>query len=266
MKWAIPILIAILAAGVAGAETYNTPVIDGVIVIGPGDWDANDLAFSEEADDNRYYPNDPDMVELFVTWNADTLYVGVVTERDPGGFGNGYLVFIDTDAQAGITGATDFSSADYFARNITFSTMGAEVVIGGWNLPDNMDVKFCGIPESTTPVEGARGVADEISHHIEAAIPWSSLYDSTTRPGIPTGTTLRFIAVIVGGDNSGAYDAMPTSSTGIESDPETPYDATVDLDVYKEVVVDGNNDGLPDEGYTPVERDSWGGIKSLYSE
>jgi len=268
MRWIASVLIVLAVAGAGVAETYNTPVIDGTISIGPDDWDATDHAYSEAADDNRYYPNDPDLTDLYVTWNADTLYVGLVTERDPGGFGNGYLLWIDIDAQDGITGATDFSGADYFPRRVTFSTMGADVIVGGWSLPDNMDVKFCGVPESTSDVPGARGVSDEVTRHIEAAIPWDAIYDSIPPPprAVPTGTTLRFIAAIVGGDNTGAYDAMPTSTTGAESDPVTPFDATTDLDVYHEIVVDANADGIPDTGYTPVERGSWAKVKSLYTE
>lgn len=265
MRWLATILIVVLAAGAAVAETYNTPIVDGTITIGPSDWDETDHAFNEAADDNRYYPDDPDLTDLYVTWNADTLYVGVITERDPGGYGNGYLVFIDVDAQAGITGATDFSSADYFPRKITFSTIGVDVVVGGWSLPENMDVKHVMAGATTAPIPGAYGKADAVAHHIEAAIPWAGLYARARTP-VPVGTTLRFIAAIVGGDNSGAYDAMPTSTSGDESNSETPWDAVIDLDLYREVVVDGDSDGVPDPGYTPVEPESWGKVKSLFAE
>ncbi|MCK5597909.1 MAG: carboxypeptidase regulatory-like domain-containing protein, partial [Candidatus Eisenbacteria sp.] len=55
----------------------------------------------------------------------------------------------------------------------------------------------------------------------------------------------------VGGDGSGAYDALPTSSTGVESNASTEWNAITDLDVYVEFPVDANGDGVPDECYPP---------------
>ncbi|MBD3348877.1 MAG: hypothetical protein GF400_06735 [Candidatus Eisenbacteria bacterium] len=262
---AISIIIVLLLVAVAAfAETYNTPTIDGVVNIAPDDWDADDFAVDDPSDDCRYAPNDPDMDDLYITWDADSLYVGIVTARPPGGFGNGYLIFIDTDAQNGITGATDFTSADYYPRRITFSTMGADVVMGAWNLGGPF-MKFCQDPTSTTDVPEQHAVSDTSVKHIEVAVSWNGLFGLGVR-AVPANTTLRFIAAIVGGDGTGAYDAMPTSSTGLESDPETPFDAETELDVYYEAVVDNNGDGVPDTGYSPVESTSWGRIKGMFTE
>jgi len=257
-------LLVLLACGSAYSETYNTPTIDGTVVVDPADWDADDLAVDDPDDDCRYAPGDPDVDDLYVTWDADSLYVGIITARAPGGYGNGYVLFIDFDAQAGITGATDFTSADFYARKITFSTMGADVVMGAWNL-EGAFLKFCSDPTSTTDVPEQFTASDVDAKHIEAAVSWNGLY-GLGRGNVPEGTVLRFIATIVGGDGSGAYDAMPTSSAGTESDPATPWDATTDLDVYYEAVVDSDNDGIPDVGYSPVEPVSWGRIKGMYSE
>jgi hypothetical protein len=264
MRACLPLLILLLVVGTALPETYNTPTIDGTVSIDPDDWDASDLAVNDPDDDCRYAPGDPDMDDLYVTWDADSLYVGIVTARPPGGYGNGYVLFMDFDAQAGITGATDFTNANFYARKITFSTMGADVVMGAWNL-EGPFLKFCSDPTSTTDVPEQRTASNTDVRHIEAAVSWNGLY-GLGRGNVPEGTTLRFIAAIVGGDGSGAYDAMPTSSTGLESDPGTPWDATTDLDVYSEAIVDANNDGIPDVGYSPVEPATWGEIKSRFSE
>ncbi len=264
MRALLPLFILLAIAGTVPAETYNTPTIDGVVNIAPDDWDASDFAVDDPSDDNRYAPGDPDMDDLYVTWDADSLYVGIITSRPPGGFGNGYLLFIDFDAQSGITGGIDFSSADYYPRHITFSTMGADVVMGAWNLAGAF-FKFCADPTATTDVPEQRAASNTDEYQIEAAVSWNGLY-GLGRGTVPTGTTMRFIAAIVGGDGSGAYDAMPTSTTGIESNPATAWDAVTDLDVYYEAVVDGDNDGVPDVGYTPVESTSWGRIKSFFGE
>jgi hypothetical protein len=264
MRFCVPLLIVLLAVGTALPETYNTPTIDGTVNIDPADWDASDLAIDDPDDDCRYAPDDADMDDLYVTWDADSLYVGMTTSRPPGGYGNGYVLFIDFDAQNGITGATDFTDADFYPRHITFSTMGADVVMGAWNL-EGAFLKFCSDPTSTTDVPEQYTASNTEVRHIEAAVSWNGLY-GLGRGNVPEGTTMRFIAAIVGGDGSGAYDAAPNTTTGIESNPATPYDATTDLDVYYEAIVDANNDGIPDVGYSPVEPVTWGEIKSRFSE
>lgn len=256
------VCLALASAVPSSAETYNTPTIDGVVNISVSDWADDEFAVDDPDTDCRYHPNDADMDDLYVTWDADSLYVGIITARPPGGYGNGYVLFIDTDAQDGITGATDFTSADFYARRITFSTMGADAVMGAWNL-EGPFMKVCTDPTATTDMPEHRAASNTTVRHIEAAVSWNGLYG--LGPGaVPPGTTLRFIAAVVGGDGSGAYDAMPTSTSGLESDAATPYDATTDLDVFFEIVVDHDSNGVPDEGATDVERSSWGRIKQEY--
>ncbi len=244
------VLVLALAAGGAHAKTYNSPYINGHVTTEPNDWEPDELGVEDPDDDNRWGASDADLVDLYVTWDADSLYVGFTTVNGPSGYGNGYLLFIDTDAQNGITGATDFTSADFYARQITFSTMGADVVMGGWNLPGVFDIKHCSDPTATTDVEEAYSQANPGWKHVEARFSWNGLF-GLGQGVVPPGTTLRFIGAIVGGDGSGAYDAMPTSSTGIESNPSTEWNAITDLDNYYETPVDANADGVPDEGFPP---------------
>jgi len=244
-------LLVVLAAGGLVAKTYNTPDINGRVQVNENDWDADELAHRDPNNDNRWGSSDGDLVDLYVTWDADNLYVGIRTVNGPGGYGNGYLLFIDTDGQSGITGATDFSGADFYARAITFSTMGADVIMGGWNLPTTFDVKHCSDPTATTDVEGVYTSCNPGFKHVEATFPWNSLY-GLGEGVVPQGTVLRFIGTVVGGDGSGAYDALPNSSTGVESNPSTPWNATTDLDEFVEIPVDQNGDGVPDEGYPPL--------------
>ena len=139
--------------------------------------------------------------------------------NEPSSYRNGHVLYIDTDAQAGITGATDFTYAGFYPRRVTFSTMGCDVIMGVWNLDmGSLDVRHCTDPTSTTPLQGGIRLIDLGLKHIEIAIPWHGLYGlGEDEERVPAGAKLRFIAAIVGGDNSGAYDAMPNTSTGVES-------------------------------------------------
>jgi len=247
---AVLVLAVALAVGGAFAKTYNTPDIDGHVTQGDDDWDPDELGVEDPDNDNRWGPSDADMVDLYVTWDADSLYIGVTTVNGPSSYGNGYLLFIDTDAQNGITGATDFTGADFYARQITFSTIGADVVMGGWNLPGVFDIKHCSDPTATTDVDEVYSQGNPGWKHFEARFSWNGLF-GLGQGVVPPGTTLRFIGAIVGGDGSGAYDAMPTSSTGVESNSGTEWNAITDLDNYYETPVDADGDGVPDQGFPP---------------
>ncbi|MBD3367037.1 MAG: hypothetical protein GF405_02535 [Candidatus Eisenbacteria bacterium] len=248
----------------AAAETWNTPTIDGVVSVGLDDWDADDWAIDDPDNDCRYPDSDPDMDDLYVTWDADSLYVGIITADPPGGFGNGYVLWIDIDFQDGITGATDFSNADFYARNVTFNGAGMDVVLGAWNLEGPL-FKGCVDPTATTDMPGARAASDTAARHIEGAISWVGLYGPQPET-VPEGTTLKFVAAIVGGDGSGAYDAMPTTMSGVEQDDATPFNETIDLDVFYTAIVDGDLDGIPDQGYSLVEPVTWTRIKAMFDE
>jgi len=247
---AVLALAAILASSGAFAKTYNSPHVNGHVTTEPHDWEPDELGVVDPDNDNRWGPSDADMVDLYVTWDADSLFIGVTTVNGPSSYGNGYLLFIDTDAQNGITGATDFTGADFYARQITFSTMGADVVMGGWNLPGVFDVKHCSDPTATTDFVGVYSQANPGWKHFEARFSWDGFFGLGDGV-VPPGTTMRFIGAIVGGDGSGAYDAMPTSSTGIESNSSTEWNAITDLDNYYEVPIDANGDGVPDTGFPP---------------
>jgi hypothetical protein len=265
----IPVLLLILVSSSAAlALPYNSPLLDGHVTVGGSaggeDWESDEWAVDDSPYDNRWGSNDPDLDDLYVTWDFYALYFGITTDNVPSVYGNGYLLFIDTDAQSGITGATDLTDCDFYPQRITFSTMGVDVMYGVWNLDaTTQDIKHCSDPTSTTSIDESYMVSDQWWRHIEVAVSWNGLYalgDGT----VPPGTKLRFIAAVVGGPTSGAYDAMPNSSTGFETDPSNPWDAYTDLDVYYEVVVDGDGDGVPDAGVTPVGAASWGRIKSMF--
>ncbi len=249
---AVAVLVLLVAAS-ALSNSYNTPTIDGRVTTELGDWKSDELAWRDPNNDNRYSPWDGDLVDLYVTWDADSLYVGVKTTNGPSGYGNWYLVFIDTDAQNGITGATDMGSADFNARKIRFSTMGADVMMGVKDLNmgiEDFGIWHCSDPTSMTVVDETYTQINPGFQHIEFGIDWNGIY-GLGRAAVPPGTTVRVICAVTGGPGSGAYDALPTSSTGAESNSSTPWDAYTNLDLYVEFPVDADADGVPDTNYPP---------------
>jgi len=116
------VILVLLVAATALSNSYNTPTIDGRVTTDPAadDWESDELAWRDPNNDNRWGPSDGDLVDLYVTWDADSLYVGVKTTNGPSSYGNGYLVYIDTDAQVEdatgeLTGATEMMAADFLA-------------------------------------------------------------------------------------------------------------------------------------------------------
>jgi hypothetical protein len=243
------LLLFLAATGALHAETYNTPAINGSITISETDWDADDQVAADPPQDCRY-DSDTDIVDLYATWDADNLYIGFTVDGGPGGYGNGLVVYVDTDAQAGITGATDFDGAQFYPRRITFSTMGVDVIIGGWDGGASVlfDARHCEDIMDMTPVEGFFAQWNPYTRHAEFRIPWEGIYGGDPGAVLP-GTILRIIAASVGNDTSGAYDAAPSTSTGIEVNPATAWDAPTDLDVFVELVVDADENGISDEGF-----------------
>ncbi len=242
-------VLLLIAAVSAVANSYNTPNIDGRVTTQEGDWESDEWPGNDPQNDCRYYPTQGDLRDLWVTWDETNLYFGVRTVNGPAL--NGYTLYIDKDAQNGITGSTNFTSAAFYPRRITFSTMGVDAIFGVWNLQGGSE----GIRHSDElvlmpAIDGAYAAINPGIKHYEGVIPWDGLY-GLGEGVVPAGTVLRFIAAVVGVDNTGAFDAMPTSSSGMESDPATPDGATTDLDVYFEIPVDRDGDGVPDSNYPP---------------
>ena len=250
---ALPALAIAISAQVF-ATTFNSPTLDGTVSVSPEDWDADELLLSDSPNDARY--PEADISDIYVTWDETYLYIGVKTSRPPGGFGDGYIVFIDKDAEAAsITGATDFTRANFYPRRLTFTGMGADVMIAGWSLGKPYEVRDCSDPTKTKALSGAAAEPNAALLSYEARIPWAGMYPNSATP-VPAGAKLRIVAATVGGDNSGAYDAAPNSSHDSngngkpdESDPATPWDAYTDLDRFLEISLDYNLDGVPDQGY-----------------
>ncbi len=245
---AVAVLLLLVAAS-ALSNSYNRPTIDGRVTTLEGDWESDEWVGRDPRDDCRHYPDQGDLRDLWVTWDETNLYFGVRTVNGPAD--NGYVLYIDEDAQEGITGATDFTSAAFYPRRVTFSTMGVDAIFGVWKLePGTEGIRHCDDLSVMSPIEGAYAQMNPGIKHYEGVIPWDGLY-GLGEGVVPEGTILRFVAAVVGVDNTGAFDALPTTTSGMESDPSTPDGAYTDLDLFIEIPVDTDEDGVPDTNYPP---------------
>lgn len=245
--------LMLLLASSAMANSYNTPTIDGRVTTQEGDWLSDERAGVDPRDDCRHYPDHGDLIDLWVTWDETNLYFGVRTTNGPANDpGNGYVLYIDKDAQEeGMTGAADFTGAAFYPRRVTFSTVGVDAIFGVWNLQSGTEgIRHCDDLSVMSPIEGAYAQINPGIKHFEGVIPWDGLYELGAGV-VPEGTVLRFVAAIVGQDDTGAFDALPTTTSGMESDPATPDGAYTDLDLFIEVPLDADGDGVPDTNYPP---------------
>jgi len=264
----LPLAMFVLLTGAAAASAtpYNTPFIDGHVTTESYDWDADELAVDDPVDDCRY-DWDTDIDDVYVTWDSQGLYIGFSTDGGPGPYGNNLVVFVDTDAQEGITGTTDFADYVPCPWHISFSTMGVDMIVHGSDTGAWTSIPFvvmnCENPANPTPILAFLSFWNPAWRHEEIGISWDGIYELGTGI-VPPGTSIRVVAAVTGGPGAGAYDAAPSTSTGIETDPEVLWDAYTDLDVYFEVVVDGNQDGFPDSQISPVAMSTWGSIKALF--
>jgi hypothetical protein len=107
--------------------------------------------------------------------------------------------------------------------------MGAEIVIGGWSFVSDFDVHYCSDPMSTQSVPGYTSAYNPGMRSFEVKIPWSKVYPGTGGT-VSDGAVMRIVAVSIGGDNSGAYDAAPNSSNDAGASAlSDPGDAGTDV-------------------------------------
>jgi len=217
----------------AFAVPYNSPTIDGSITIAADDWDNDELVGDDPPDDSHWVGNDFD--NLWLTWDANYLYIGSEFTISS----NTMIVYLETDIDGGVT---DFNSTrgytGSFNRNITFpDSIGIDLMFAGWD-GDIPNVYLCA-DSSSSDITSSCVIASGGSYIQELAIPWSLIYPDAIEIITP-GVGLRIVAIIAGGDDYGATDALP-DNPGIDGG-EGPHNLTE----YIEIAIDENGDGIPD--------------------
>ncbi|MDP2300825.1 MAG: DUF1939 domain-containing protein [Ignavibacteria bacterium] len=220
--------------------TYGKPIIDGNIFVGEGDW-LQEWQIAVDSDSDSYWrPTnilDNELLGLFATWDADSLYLGVDYVINDNF--NSMMLYIDAGLQTGIT---NFNSSAYngdYAKNFRFKN------------EDNIDYFFAAY-FTTKPIfykiDSSSGVNYDVyanskrggaGRGAEMAVSWNDLYN--LEPGlIPNNISLKFVSVVAGGFNWGAGDSSPDN-------PDTDGDAGPDSLIYlAQIFPDQNGDGIPD--------------------
>ncbi len=215
----------------------------------------------ESRSDSRWGANE-ELLQVHLTWDADSLYVGV----DGVSWGNNVILFFDTKPGGLLSMATlnawrrNFFFCGGFAPDLFLATWDTNRQPQMWRATGSNSVRQLGTGDfkaSATFQQGDQGKA------MEAAIPWSAVWESTTRDYDPTVRdtlavrpdaayrAVRVVAVLTGGgDGTSGPDVIPDNLEGMVSDGSQ----AVTLDNYLSVVVDDAGDGFPDMNVSPRER------------
>jgi hypothetical protein len=188
---------------------------------------------------------------MYVTWDADFLYLGLNGQVQS----NSWIIYLDTDP-GGPEGETDLTAIDTWERGTTFTAAGfaADFQYGCYQHQGAYDSdSFFSIdsPATTTALSDSIVSAFDSQHlngtsgGSELAIPWHVLYG--LGPGVvPANAEISFVASI-------CWDPEPDGELGGDSVPSNNSATLPVLDSVCTLTVDGNGDGLPDEGGTGTE-------------
>ncbi len=216
----------------------------------PDEWVLDAASVFPERNDDSRWGSDNDIHGLAVTWDLNGVYLAV-----PGRFaGSRLLLLIDSDCG----GPDDLFNIDLLRRSIRFADFTPNVLIRAipvYPFASTLTTR-CGQPlelldkdeiEAWLLIDGTQAGA------FEAAVPWSVLGRFTPVDGavqLPgPGTELRLIAVVTGGEATGAGDAAPDPSAALPNDSTR----TVILDNAVVIPLDSNRDGLLDLYVSPRE-------------
>ena len=204
----------------AACEPYHKITIDGNL----GDWSAGEKIVNDSGDGNVMDKIDG----LYVTWDADNLYIGVNYKID----GYGMMLYLDTDYGSS-AGFDDLTKIDTWDKDAKFSAAGfkPDFMYGSW---DGDGGNFYKITSSVTASWISAACATDFSADVpgtEIAIGWDSLFPS----GFTAGTRLAVFASLCDG-SSLAIDGVPSNISA----------ALPEVDTCTVVSCDTDSNGVPD--------------------
>jgi hypothetical protein len=219
---------------VDGSGPYHSPDVDCSMT----GWATSEMAV-DDADDDSLYPGN-EIEEMYITWDADSLYVAVTVTVDPPP--DMYPVIVYIDAYRGATGATNVSAMDSWSRHYDFQDgFSADYMLVGYNTMGGsiFECRRLLSNDATTDITGSvAGLFDGAV--MEVAIPWNTMFG--LGPGVvPSGATLRVIGTITVGDGSNAGDSAPDNTL------YPSWNGWSHLAYYYDFVLDADLDGTPDD-------------------
>lgn len=224
------------------ALTYNYGIsIDGKIDLGT-EWHDDELIIPDSPNDCATVGNE--IYGIFLTWDSENLYIAASYEVQ----NKALLIVLDAGRDAGVH---DINNLDWYPRNFQFFGMNADILIALWN----GDLGTGGVREitgeviqnriHTTPLQNISVQNTAFSGDsggLEVKIPWSSLYGSNT---VPPGLSIKLVGLIAGSDHEGGIESAPDNKN-IQLYQSSP------VRTFARVVIDSNNDGIPDDSLSPV--------------
>jgi hypothetical protein len=218
------------------ARPYTTPIIDGDI---GSDWENDEKILFDEKPNSTWGTNN-EISSLYMTWDRDFLYIGSKFFTD----NNAFLILIDCESTS-IPGCSSINSLDFYPRNFLFIGMTPQIIIALWN----NDLKNTGgvrkimgpvltsaIPTGSYSISHISGVG---AGGLECSIAWNEIFKLGHQRVLP-GRKLKIVGIIAGGDHSTGGDALPLNS-GVTGGT---------ISRYYEIVIDEDQDSIPDSGFT----------------
>lgn len=221
--------------------TYGKPFLDGNINIGPDDWLEEWIRVVDSDSDSYWRPPDSldnEMLAILVTWDADSLYLGVDYVCNDNF--NTMILYIDSGIEGGITNfnSTQGYTGDY-PKNFRFRQTDAINLFVASYFLDNPVVFKTEPPGSANITSYTNPHRGENARGAEVAIAWNTIYGLGAGL-VPPYVELKFVGVIAGGFNWGAGDSAPDN-------PDVNGDAGPDSLIFLvSVFPDTNGDGIPD--------------------
>jgi len=221
--------------------------IDGYLP--DSDWECAQTRLEDLWDSawNGTAPGDTNEINIvFVDWDSTYLYLGIRGHVS----GNSWLLYLDTDVD-GPNGYTDLTRIDYWERGATFTAAGfkPDYQYGAYQHQGAGDShNLWELTSDTTAVELSSEIvkAFDPQHNYgydggsELAIPWDVLFGLGTNQ-VPVGTKIGVVASV-------CWDPEPDGELGGDVAPNNISASLPVVDNFEEVVVDSDNDGVPDPG------------------
>jgi hypothetical protein len=221
--------------------------IDGYLP--DSDWECPRLKLEDWWDSawNGTDPGDTNEINIvFVDWDSTYLYLGIRGHVS----GNSWILYLDTDVD-GPDGYTDLTRIDHWERGATFTAAGfkPDYQYGAYQRQGAYDShNLWRLTSDTTSVDMSSETvkAFDPQHTYgydggsEIAVPWGALFGLGTNR-VPVGTVIGVVASV-------CWDPEPDGELGGDVAPNNVSAGLPAVDNFAEIVIDSDNDGVPDPG------------------
>jgi MYXO-CTERM domain-containing protein len=248
-------LAVLLVSGAVWGTTYHSVSVDGNLA----DFTSDETTAGDGVCDSLY-GTDNCLSTLYVTWDAQTLYLGFDYKMQ-----GGAVMYLVDAGKAG--GATNLCPGSGYSGSFPANVQGAgfNLMVAFWVDQANPTVKpvpfvfALSSSGSTLLTTEANGVlvslvetvnVDKRTGSVEAAIPWDAIYGLGSGK-VPANAKLKIAGVIRGkNDGDGLGDVSPNQTNAASNMVCTDGNANY-LDKFIEETVDANGDQTPEVGWAP---------------